>query len=105
MPGEICCFNPNGPGDHCGTSGQCDSGDVELSCNGPDDCPGGICCATLDPSLQSLTAIACQATCAAPNELVVCSKMEPDVCPSGTSCHQDQQLGTGNGYRFCVPGG
>jgi hypothetical protein len=104
MPGNVCCFNPTGPGDHCGQSGQCNPGYAEFSCNGPNDCPGSICCATLDPSTKGLSGIACQTTCDAPNELVVCSQMAPNVCPSGTACHGQQQLGTGAGYRFCVSG-
>jgi hypothetical protein len=104
MAGQVCCFNPTGPGDHCGTSGQCNAGYVEFSCNGPNDCPGSVCCATLDPASKTLQGIACQATCAQANEIVVCSQMQANTCPNGTTCQQQQQLGTGAGYRFCVGG-
>ena len=99
MQSEVCCFNPNGPGDHCGNSGQCDPGFAELSCNSPADCPNAICCATFDGNTQTYQGIACQTTCNAPDELVVCSQMQPDVCPNGTQCHKSMQLG--NGYRVC----
>jgi hypothetical protein len=89
-----------GPGDHCGSAGQCDPGYVVLSCNGPEDCPGGVCCATQD-NAQNYTGIACQATCAGPGAIVVCSKMQQDVCPPGTMCQHSQELG--NGYRVCGP--
>ena len=99
MTGEICCFNPNGPGDHCGQSGQCDPGYVELSCNTPDDCPGGVCCATIDPMMQTYQGISCQTTCTGSDHIVVCSNTNPGVCPMGTACHKSGQLG--NGYRIC----
>lgn len=96
--GEICCFNPNGTGDHCGTHGQCDPGFVELTCGAPSDCPGSICCATVD-NQQKFKGIACQASCSGPNELIVCTKMTANICPMGTACHHSMQLG--NGYRLC----
>jgi hypothetical protein len=98
-PGEVCCFNPNGPGDHCGQNGQCDPGYVELACNGPNDCPGQICCAHFDPMAQQYTGIACADQCQAQGDIVVCSQMQPNVCPPGTQCHQSMQLG--QGYRVC----
>jgi hypothetical protein len=105
MPGQICCFNPSAPGDHCGESGQCGGGFVELLCNSPDDCPGGFCCAKVsnDPNGMSLQGTSCQTTCGGMDEIVVCAQMQVDVCPMGTGCHQQPQLGVGNGYRFCVP--
>jgi hypothetical protein len=97
--GEICCFNPNGPGDHCGTSGMCDAGYVELSCNSPSDCPGQVCCADFDPNQQVYQGISCQATCNGMDQITLCSNMMPNVCPPGTQCHQSMQLG--QGYRVC----
>jgi hypothetical protein len=98
-PGEICCFNPTGPGDHCGFAGQCGAGYVELSCNSPNDCPGSQCCATFNPMQQAYEGIACQASCDAQDELVVCSNGNPGVCPPGTMCHNSNQLGPG--YKVC----
>jgi hypothetical protein len=104
-PGEVCCFNPTAPGDHCGQSGQCGSGFVELTCNSPDDCPGNICCAKLgfDPNGVSLQGTSCQPSCSGMDELIVCTQMTANICPMGTGCHHDPDLGVGNGYRFCVP--
>jgi len=101
LTGDICCFNPNGPGDHCGQAGQCDPGFVELSCNGPEDCPGQICCATTDQGGQTVTGISCQATCSQPNDFVVCSQQQPNVCQGNTQCQTTNFLG--NGYRLCIP--
>jgi hypothetical protein len=98
MTGDICCFNPNGPGDHCGQAGNCDPGYVEFSCNEPSDCPGAVCCAQLQGGMQ-LLGISCQAKCDGPGDIIVCSKAEPNVCPMGTMCQKVNQIG--NGYRFC----
>lgn len=98
-PGEVCCFNPNGPGDHCGQNGMCDPGFIELQCNSPNDCPGQICCAQFDQMSQQYQGIACQNSCSGPGEITVCSQNNQGVCPMGTQCHQSMQLGAG--YRIC----
>jgi hypothetical protein len=98
-PGEICCFNPQGPGDHCAQPGQCDQGWVTITCNGPEDCPGGACCATVDYNKQvPYLGISCQPACS-PDQLVMCSEAQPGVCPGGLSCRQSMVLGAG--YRYC----
>jgi hypothetical protein len=98
---DICCFNPFGPGDHCGMNGQCDPGYVELTCSSPADCPGQVCCATIDPTQNTFQGISCQSTCNGPNEVVVCgAKFMQGVCQPGQKCVQSQQLGFG--YRLCM---
>ena len=94
---QICCFNPSGPGDHCGDAGQCDPGYVEVTCTGPGDCPGAFCCATITGN-SVYQGIACQPQCNGPNEFIMCS-LDPLACPAGTKCHQSVQLGTP--YRLC----
>ncbi len=98
-PGEICCFNPVGPGDQCGQSGQCPTGFVELSCNGPEDCPGGVCCGTINFQAQAFEGISCQPSCNGMGKITICSQQDPTVCPPGTQCHKSNQLG--DGYRVC----
>ncbi len=99
--GDVCCFNPNGPGDHCGQSGQCGPGFVQLSCNGPNDCPNENCCATLEQG-SKLEGIACQATCGQPSEIIVCSQNGPNVCQGNTQCQAVPALGSG--YNLCIGG-
>jgi len=94
---QICCFNPNGPGDHCGNAGQCGPGYVELQCTGPGDCPGAFCCATIT-GMSMYQGMQCQPTCNGPNEFIMCS-LDPLACPAGTTCHKSMQLG--NPYRLC----
>ena len=97
-PGEVCCFNPNGPGDHCGTHNQCNGGTVELGCNGPEDCPGQICCATVK-NQTAVDGISCRTSCSTQEDFVVCSAADPGVCAPGTQCNPVNQLGAG--YRLC----
>jgi hypothetical protein len=97
----VCCFNPKGPGDHCAHPGQCNQGYVEISCNGPEDCAGGVCCATVDWQMQPpYTGIACAATCDGMNNLTLCDPMNPK-CPNNTQCGMSQVLG--QGYFVCFP--
>jgi hypothetical protein len=97
LPGQVCCFNPIGPGDHCGQAGQCPVGYVQLTCNAPEQCPGQICCATLKN--QNIAGISCKSSCSAANELIVCTTAQPNVCPIGTQCQADPSLGAG--YQLC----
>jgi hypothetical protein len=98
-PGEICCFNPTGPGDHC-SAGTCDDGWVVISCNGPEDCPGGECCADVDFNQQEpYLGIACAPSCDPNNQLTMCSEGQPNGCPPGVMCNQSMILGAG--YHYC----
>lgn len=99
-PGEICCFNTSQQTDHCGQTGACGGGFIELRCNDPGDCPGSICCADVDlqknPPYKS---ISCQPTCNDPQTtIVVCSDAAP-TCPSAKQCTQSMVLG--QGYKLC----
>jgi hypothetical protein len=58
--------------------------DVDVACDGPEDCPGEKCCATTVAGETTPTKMACSATCAA-GQLTVCGS-DPSVCASGTSC-------------------
>ena len=78
-------------------------GYVQFSCNGPEDCPGGSCCATVDTNKQvPYLGMACQPACNPSNQVVVCSDQQPDVCPPNTQCKASQSLGAG--YHICWPG-
>ena len=99
--GDVCCLNPTGPGDHCAHPGMCMPGFIEITCNGPEDCPGQICCGTLMVQNGNATYqdISCQSTCNQQDNIVVCSETNPGVCPAGTTCQQSMVLGTG--YHIC----
>jgi hypothetical protein len=98
--GEICCFNLKQTTDQCGQPGSCGDGYIELQCNGPEDCPGGVCCADVDfQNNPPYKGISCKQSCNNPqNNLVICSDADP-TCPNGTQCQNSQVLGTG--YKIC----
>lgn len=98
-PGQVCCFNPDGPGDHCGPPGTCGEGWLELTCHLPSDCPGGVCCATYDFDDNVYLDVSCQPSCQASGNLLVCDLSQPWLCPAGQSCHPSQSLG--DGYAVC----
>ena len=102
--GEICCFNLMNPTDHCGQTGTCGAGYIELSCSGPTDCAGSsVCCGNLDMNVPMGTApytsVSCQPSCNGQNQVVICDPQSPNLCPQGTQCQQSQVLG--QGYSVC----
>jgi hypothetical protein len=97
-PGDVCCFNPFGPGDHCAMGAPCGNL-VQLKCNGPEDCPGQICCAKFQN--QNLVGTACQSSCNGGNEVSVCNPAAADPCPNGGNCTSIAQI-TGDGYSLCL---
>ena len=108
--GDICCFNPTSgnPPDHCGKSGQCGQGFVELTCSGPEGCPGEICCGrgmvvgSGPAQTFQYAGVSCAATCANTStyvEYTLCSAQDPGVCGAGQQCTQSQVLGSN--YYLC----
>lgn len=98
--GEICCFNLKQQNDHCGQPDACGDGFIELGCNDPEDCPGGVCCADVDLSKNPpYKGISCQQSCNSPTQnIIVCSDANP-TCPFGKKCEASQYLG--QGYKVC----
>jgi hypothetical protein len=93
--GEVCCYNETpGVADSCAQPGHCAAGFVELSCSGPSDCPGGICCATgmfVGPAGQQeflYSGISCQTTCPPIGEsgFAICSGPASTECGAGKQC-------------------
>ena len=98
--GEVCCYNLKQQNDHCGQPDTCGDGFVEFGCNGPEDCPGGVCCADIDIQKNPpYKGISCQQSCnSGSHHLIVCSDANPS-CPQGTKCESSQYLG--QGYKVC----
>ena len=98
--GEICCYNLEQQNDHCGQPAACGDGFIELGCNGPEDCPGGVCCADVDfQKNPPYKGISCKQSCNNPSQnLIVCSDAGPS-CPQGSQCESSQYLG--QGYKVC----
>jgi hypothetical protein len=97
--GEICCFNYfNDTLDRCDAPGMCGPTNqwLEVGCNGPDDCNGGVCCGTYSQQYETYVAVQCKPQCGF-GELVMCFS-DPGACPPGTSCQDSGKLGDGNAY-------
>lgn len=95
--GDVCChdlFNSNQ--DHCGQD-PCGGGQqvVALSCDGPEDCPQGVCCGAFNSQVQDWTSIHCAMACDG-NETIMC-KADGD-CGAGLTCKHTQALGMGWGF-------
>jgi hypothetical protein len=94
--GQVCCFNLQDENlDHCGAGGSCGDGYIELSCNGPADCPNQVCCGLYNGN--GYNGVICKASCEG-QELVMCDG-DPSVCGIGGSCNQSGYLG--QGYMYC----
>lgn len=97
--GQVCCYFQFEAGqDFCSAPNTCpdNNGWMEITCSGPDDCPGQVCCGTFNN--QSWVDVSCQNQCNGGNELTLCSG-DPSVCEFGTQCQQSQLLG--QGYSYC----
>lgn len=74
-PGDRCCFDESTPTlDKC-SAGACGANQLELRCDGPEDCPGQVCCARMhlsqflqEPRFDGPTE--CVTTCSTPNHVV-----------------------------------
>lgn len=84
--GETCCVLDPGL-DYCSaqpcacTQPNCDI--TVVSCDGPEDCPGQICCGTYSFQQQQYTTLACKSSCSAQNEREICH-------PGGTCTNPNQ---------------
>jgi hypothetical protein len=83
----------------CLPSGNCNSGETEVNCDGPEDCPGEICCGTFS-ILDGYTVLECAATCDSQGEVIVCDPNGPPAqCPGQTNCESSTYLPAG--YEVC----
>lgn len=92
--GSVCCGGLVSSFACVGPSAPCSY--FKIACDGPEDCPGQLCCANLS-LLVGNGGSSCQATCSGLNLHVVCGAT-PSVCPSGTTCKPYFAL---QGYKFC----
>lgn len=97
-PGQVCCHNQLiGTFDECVQEGSCQGeGNVELSCNGPEDCDNGQeCCGDFNNEV-GWGRIECRSQCNA-NQIEHCFGNE-DACDQGV-CTPSSSLGFG--YSYC----
>ena len=96
-PSQYCCDNYNEP-DECLASGATCVYGVVVECDGPEDCAGQVCCATLfiRGQARAIDNIRCAADCSGNDDRVVCGAS--DSCPTGQTCGTSEILPT---YRDC----
>lgn len=96
--GQICCYDENGYNDVCSDPAACSAmaGYIVVTCDGPEDCPGEICCATYDAAEQTYTDISCADVCASQT---LCDPAASMPCPNGQVCKSTQYLDPG--YSAC----
>jgi hypothetical protein len=102
-PSEVCCVDARSnlvAG--CADPGGCDPAQqIELSCDGPDDClDAELCCGTWAGGHYS--AIECRPTCSGPSENVMCGAdgaALPRACNAGQMCTPSAPL---SGYHYCA---
>lgn len=99
-PYKVCCYHVTDyTKDHCATADSCDLNFYgALKCNGPEDCPGGVCCLKTTEALGlTFKDSECAGVCPADQELM-CNPMNP-VCGQGQSCVP--MLMNYQGYNVC----
>jgi hypothetical protein len=96
-PSQYCCDNYNEP-DECLASGATCVYGVVVECDGPEDCAGQVCCATLfiRGQARAVDNIRCAADCSGNDDRVVCGSS--DSCPTGQTCGTSEILPP---YRDC----
>jgi hypothetical protein len=100
--GQMCCSNQtNGPFvAQCLAGGAtCEAPSAQISCDGPEDCPGQQCC------VESLSQISgCQTSCASGTFAQLCHAHGD--CPAGqTCCPSGIPPVSGVRYNVCKAGG
>lgn len=98
LPGLVCCHNQFiGDFDECVEPGACNGdGNVELSCNGPEDCDNGDeCCGDFNNEI-GWGRIECRSQCNG-NQIEHCFG-NPGACDQG-ECTPSSSLGFG--YSYC----
>lgn len=98
---DICSSNENccvlDPGlDYCSaTQCACNQPGCDIttvSCDGPEDCPGQICCGTYSFQQQQYTTLACKSTCGATNEREICHPGGPPCSNPNETCSSSPSL-------------
>ena len=96
--GGTCCASFQGL--TCASGSQCPNQPAApIKCDGPEDCPGQVCCGTIvqyGPN-SYYSQIRCQNSCGQQNERVMCGN-HPNACPNNQQCVNSQLL---PGFRAC----
>jgi len=89
-----CCVDLDTEDATCPADGKCAGNDVKVECDGPEDCPGEICCATTKGG--DYDKVRCKGSCSGGNDNIVCHVGDDAPC-GGDSCQTDIP----GGYGIC----
>lgn len=99
-PYQICCYHVTDTTmDHCDTADTCDLLEYgALKCNGPEDCPGGVCCLKTTVIMTNVYKDSeCKGSCPA-GQSEMCHDAMTD-CAMGQTC--EVMLADYEGYHYC----
>ncbi len=72
-----------------------------MLCDGPEDCPGTLCCGLNGSGLPILGAIQCATVCPMDGaHTLLCQPNAAEVCPKGFACEVSPLLPA---YHVCTP--
>lgn len=96
-----CCTDQKG-NYSCGTTTECTAKQqIAIECDGPEDCPGQICCGRWNQMAFQYDGVYCAFKCLMPF-VAICHFDEPaPICPSPYKCLAEPILGPRYGY--CGP--
>jgi hypothetical protein len=84
---DVCCAKGSGTSLslHCASAASttcANGGGLAIQCDNEAECPGQLCCGTLDPTSDTYTSVQCQATCdPTQNQYIFCDpNAATDVC-------------------------
>jgi hypothetical protein len=96
--GGVCCLPLLGQTGQCLPSGNCMVTETSVTCDGPEDCPGEICCGTF--SGGNYTVLECSPTCNGQGNVIVCDSAGPNQCMGNANCVPSNFLPPG--YEVCI---
>jgi hypothetical protein len=91
--GAACCYATFTQTFSCVATGMCPLGEVDIFCDGPEDCPGQVCCGNF--TMGGYADLSCVDDCN--NDITICGP--GGSCSGGDSCQQSGVLPTG--YFVC----
>jgi len=97
----VCCTDQKNT-HSCGTTADCMvNQELAIECDGPEDCPGAICCGRWNEGAYNYDGVYCALKCLMPF-VAICHFDEPDpYCPETYNCFAEPILGPRYGY--CGP--
>jgi len=89
--GGVCCLPRGSGGPACEPSGtDCETFYTTVTCDGPDDCPGQICCGRYQTG--SYAWVRCEDSCDGFGYYTLCNPAGPNICDGNETCQESDPL-------------